>query len=100
MFHRRVHLNEAALSLVVAHRFPSQAIVGKMIRSMEINSSLTEDMAMALKKPPYLEYFDRHLTMLDGVILWGEGDLIGAEEALGHKYFKEGVKMQVPDFFT
>ncbi len=37
-------------------------------------------MAMALKKPPYLEYFDRHLTMLDGVILWGEGDLIGAEE--------------------
>lgn len=38
------------------------------------------DMAMAFKKRPYLEYFDRHLTIFDGVILWGEGDLIAAEE--------------------
>jgi cell division cycle 2-like protein len=27
-------------------------------------------------------------------------DRIGAEDALGHRYFKDGVKMQVPDFFT
>jgi hypothetical protein len=25
---------------------------------------------------------------------------ISAEDALGHKYFKEGVRMRVPDFFA
>lgn len=36
--------------------------------------------AAALKTAPYLDYYDHHLMMVDGLILWGEGNLDAAEE--------------------
>ncbi len=35
--------------------------------------------AMAEKTMPYLDYFDQHLVIIDGLIRWAEGDLDGAE---------------------
>jgi len=42
------------------------------------------DQAMELKVAPYLDYYDHHLVMLDGLILWGEGHLDAAEERFRH----------------
>lgn len=64
-------------------------------RRFSVNSPLS---ASSGGRQSYLD--GAGFDLLGRLLALNPRDRIGAEEALGHKYFKEGVKMQVPDFFT